>query len=415
MSGRALAMSRVASRRSAVSTPTVAARAPVRRWPGNQALLRATASRAPVQPKLRLSQSGDASERQADAAADAFVALRLNAAHLASSDGRPATQPGNAVPQVNRLCTECGEEYDKPSLVARQEDEPAAADLLVVEEEEEDEEVFDDSEPDVSGMPKRTGVGPATHVDERVIPAGTGAQLAPDVRTELADGFGANLDAVRIHTDADAARSALRLGALAYTVGNHIYFGAGQFAPSTESGARLLAHEMTHVVQQQQGVGQVARQPRRRRRARRGGNVCAAGNCPQGKQDKVIRDDCGSSRPADPSDFITHLEVSLSGQTVVATWSSGSTSTWPCSPNPSVTPTGRDTVGVKCSINHTNLKKDGMAWFTSFRSEGLRIGFHDSQPVGTGIHSHGCVRVCCSVARTINLNTWSGRTTINVT
>ncbi|MBD2773374.1 DUF4157 domain-containing protein [Iningainema sp. BLCCT55] len=59
---------------------------------------------------------------------------------------------------------------------------------------------------------------------------------------------------VRIHTDAKAAKSALALNALAYTMGNHIVFASGQYAPQSAVGKTLLAHELTHVVQQQSVV-----------------------------------------------------------------------------------------------------------------------------------------------------------------
>jgi len=55
---------------------------------------------------------------------------------------------------------------------------------------------------------------------------------------------------VRVHTDFKAAESADAVNALAYTVGSHIVFGAGQYAPSSISGKRLVAHELTHVIQQ---------------------------------------------------------------------------------------------------------------------------------------------------------------------
>ena len=45
---------------------------------------------------------------------------------------------------------------------------------------------------------------------------------------------------------------------------------------------------------------------------------------------------------------------------------------------------------------------------------GRSVGFHDSQPVGSGQVSHACIRVCCNHAKTINQNTWSGKTTVNV-
>src|SRR5207248_8247084 len=57
---------------------------------------------------------------------------------------------------------------------------------------------------------------------------------------------------VRIHSDSRAAAAAHALAAQAYTAGRHIVFGAGQYAPDTTAGRRLLAHELVHVVQQGQ-------------------------------------------------------------------------------------------------------------------------------------------------------------------
>ncbi len=62
--------------------------------------------------------------------------------------------------------------------------------------------------------------------------------------------FEHDFSGVRVHTDAQAAESAQSLDALAYTVGRDVVFGAGQYAPHTPAGQTLLAHELTHVVQQ---------------------------------------------------------------------------------------------------------------------------------------------------------------------
>lgn len=62
--------------------------------------------------------------------------------------------------------------------------------------------------------------------------------------------WGYDFSQVHIHTDAKAARSAREVNALAYTVGRDIVFGEGQYAPQTTPGRQLLAHELTHVVQQ---------------------------------------------------------------------------------------------------------------------------------------------------------------------
>lgn len=77
----------------------------------------------------------------------------------------------------------------------------------------------------------------------------------------IAAALGVEPASVAIHADAQAARSARALHAHAYTVGSDVYFGAGQFAPHTDSGARLLAHELAHVAQQQRsGTAMLQRQ-----------------------------------------------------------------------------------------------------------------------------------------------------------
>jgi hypothetical protein len=62
--------------------------------------------------------------------------------------------------------------------------------------------------------------------------------------------FGRDLGSVRVHTDASAAQSARHVQAQAYTVGRDVVFDTGRYAPATVAGQRLLAHELTHVVQQ---------------------------------------------------------------------------------------------------------------------------------------------------------------------
>ncbi|HEX2051303.1 MAG TPA: DUF4157 domain-containing protein [Actinomycetota bacterium] len=80
--------------------------------------------------------------------------------------------------------------------------------------------------------------------------SGGGAPLPASLRSYFEPRFGHDFSAVRIHTDERAARSARAFGALAYTFGRDVVFGAGRYQPGTPSGTRLLAHELTHVVQQ---------------------------------------------------------------------------------------------------------------------------------------------------------------------
>lgn len=70
--------------------------------------------------------------------------------------------------------------------------------------------------------------------------------------------LGVDLGHVRIHADAGAARAARGVAAQAYTMGHHLVFGAGRYQPHSDTGKRLIAHELTHVLQQA-GVHPVAR------------------------------------------------------------------------------------------------------------------------------------------------------------
>ncbi len=123
-----------------------------------------------------------------------------------------------------------------------------------------------------TGQLAHSGVEPRPHIPiVQRAPAGglnAGAPVPEGVTAELSrlDGRGTPLPAasraffeprlghdfsqVRVHTDAPATQLAHRVGAEAFTTGQHIVFGAGRFQPETPSGRRLLAHELTHVVQQ---------------------------------------------------------------------------------------------------------------------------------------------------------------------
>jgi hypothetical protein len=78
-----------------------------------------------------------------------------------------------------------------------------------------------------------------------------GQPLDPATRTFFEPRFGHDFSRVRVHTDGQATESARAVNALAYTVGQDVVFGAGQYAPQTEAGRKLLAHELTHTIQQE--------------------------------------------------------------------------------------------------------------------------------------------------------------------
>jgi hypothetical protein len=157
--------------------------------------------------------------------------------------------------------------------------------------------------PAVSGAPPRiqrsTGQPSAT---AGTVPASVdrvlespGHPLDPALQQDMGQRFGHDFSRVRVHAGAAAEQSAQEVNANAYTVGHNIVFGTGRFVPGTQSGRRLLAHELTHVVQQSANIASLQRQ---RRGAAAGCGICmndprgqAAGNIAHDEvQDAFIAD-----------------------------------------------------------------------------------------------------------------------------
>jgi uncharacterized protein DUF4157 len=88
-----------------------------------------------------------------------------------------------------------------------------------------------------------------------VLNNGAGQALDAPTLHFMESRFGQDFGHVRVHTDENAGASAQTLGAAAYTVGQHIMFGSGWYAPSTSKGQHVLAHELAHVVQQRNMCG----------------------------------------------------------------------------------------------------------------------------------------------------------------
>ncbi len=99
---------------------------------------------------------------------------------------------------------------------------------------------------------KTAGITPAVHVPPLIheVLRYPGRPLDHATRAFYEPRFGQDFSAVRVHTDTRAAESARSVNALAYTVGHDIVFDTGQYTPTISAGKQLLAHELTHVMQQ---------------------------------------------------------------------------------------------------------------------------------------------------------------------
>jgi len=100
-------------------------------------------------------------------------------------------------------------------------------------------------------------VGPSASAEDAVARASTvGRGVAPDsgVVAKVERATGSDLSGVRVHTGSEAGEAAAAVDAKAYTLGQNVFFGAGQYRPSTPAGQELLAHELVHTVQQSGGA-----------------------------------------------------------------------------------------------------------------------------------------------------------------
>ncbi len=129
-----------------------------------------------------------------------------------------------------------------------------------------------------------TGQGPDAGKDEEADEAklnaieqkinakrGSGRPLEPHIKSQMTDSFGYDFSEVRIHADKEAAELCASLNAQAFAIGNDIFFNEGKFDPESDTGKELLAHELTHVVQQRDEV-QRARVHRKDPGGKKGGS-----------------------------------------------------------------------------------------------------------------------------------------------
>jgi hypothetical protein len=179
---------------------------------GNRAVQRFIQSHY-IQAKLQVSEPGDPYEQEADRMADTVMRMP---APPANHQSLPVTSVTG--PQAQRKCDQC-EEDDKAKLQRKEQGQGGAASATAA---------------------------PVVHQTLN----SPGRPLDTATRAFFEPRFGHDFGGVRLHTSARAVESARALNARAYTTGNDVVFGAGQYSPDTNEGKKLLAHELTHVVQQ---------------------------------------------------------------------------------------------------------------------------------------------------------------------
>ncbi len=171
-----------------------------------------------VQCKLAIGAVNDPLEAEADAMADQVMQMPTPQSVVRSAPG-----------QVQRKCAECEEE----EAVQRK---PLAS--------------FIQKKGGEAGVAASDGVSSKINSSK-----GSGSSMDSSTQSFMESRFGTDFSNVKIHTGTDAVQMSRELNAQAFTVGNDIYFNSGKYNPSSDSGRHLLAHELTHTVQQSGGIG----------------------------------------------------------------------------------------------------------------------------------------------------------------
>lgn len=168
----------------------------------------------PLQAKLAISQPNDPDEQEADWTADRIMRMQ-EPAHITAAS--PAIQRNCAACDSNKTtCPKCeGEEKVQRKEISRPSSE----------------------------------TGHSVH-SETAVPRDGGRPLPPDMRALFEPRFGRDFSRVRVHTGSWATESAHAIKARAFTLGRDVVFGEEEYLPGSLEGQRLLAHELTHVVQQ---------------------------------------------------------------------------------------------------------------------------------------------------------------------
>jgi hypothetical protein len=200
------------ARRPATSSPQADVLA-LQRAAGNRAvsqlLQSGTGNLGIIQPKLRVSQAWNQHEQEADRVADRAMSMPEPAVHR---------------------------------YVAPEEAEPILMNSLVRKQQVPEEEDEIQTKADLNTAP----IVPSTLENFK----GSGKQLSKSERAFFEPRLGHDFSKTRIHSDAESAELSRYFNAKAFTVGNQIFFGRGYYRPEAREGKQLLAHELTHVVQQ---------------------------------------------------------------------------------------------------------------------------------------------------------------------
>ena len=227
---------------------------------------------ASAQPKLKVGQPGDKYEQEADSVAQRVVNDQSPSTVVQRQEISSIQRVTLATPAEDERLGTAEARMEKDKLIQekpdiQRESAPKDEDAQMKQEDEdvqmkqededvqmkqEDEDVqMKQEDEDVQMKSVSNGSTASPQISTRIKDsAGKGSPLSRGVRTEMEHAFGFDFSGVHVHTDTNAADMNKALRAQAFTHGRDVFFNTGKYNPNSHTGKELLAHELTHVVQQ---------------------------------------------------------------------------------------------------------------------------------------------------------------------
>lgn len=195
-----------------------------------------------IQTKIGIGAKNDPYERQADQMADQ-ITRQTKSPDSKAECAECGHEPGKS-PVVNPVNLQKKEaEGACPECAAKQDENPLAGPESIQKKESNSGGTASTNKP-------ASGANAASVENNMVSSKGDGKKMNGALKNEMESGFGRDFSDVTIHTDQESVEMNQQLGSQAFAYGNDIYFNSGKFDPSSSEGKWLLAHELTHTVQQ---------------------------------------------------------------------------------------------------------------------------------------------------------------------
>ena len=213
-----------------------------------------------IQPKLEIGDPNDEYEREADVMADQVMRMEAS-----GSAGEENIGAGQVMPKIQTKCAACEQEEPSIQRSSTKEEEHTNLQPKLIQR-----EAIESGPVQPMVMRKTDGGGVATPslVSKLNQTKGGGSPLSKETNQSMSLAFGTDFSQVRIHTNQDAVEMNQGIQAKAFTHGSDVYFNKGAYQPESSEGKKLLAHELTHVVQQG-GISEIQRVPIPNQQSRR--------------------------------------------------------------------------------------------------------------------------------------------------